>query len=118
MAALAFSTMYGLGEDHPGVVHGVFLCNRPGMHESEDKDLERTIAFALGQFPYKPPRTRNVEERYNYFIAVARAVRKQLQLSWVFQKKPPQRVALSTWRPDSGGEEQERLDSDRHKNKE
>jgi hypothetical protein len=71
-----------------------------GMTEtSPDEDLETTIAFALSQFGYEPPRKRNPAERALYFRAAARAVRRQLQFSWVPTKKPPQQLARSEWKP-------------------
>jgi hypothetical protein len=66
---------------------------------SPDEDLETIIAFALSQFGYDPPRKRNPAERALYFRAAARAVRGQLQFSWVMTKKPPQQIAPSEWRP-------------------
>jgi len=69
------------------------------MSHDLDEDLESSIAFALAQFPYQPPRTRNPDERRGYFRAVAGAVRRQLQFSWVFHKKPPQRLPPSAWEP-------------------
>ena len=69
------------------------------MTHDLDEDLENSIAFALAQFPYQPPRTRSTDERRSYFLSVARAVRKPLQFSWTFHKNPPQRVVPSNWKP-------------------
>lgn len=65
----------------------------------DDDELDSAIAFALRQFPYKPPRTRDISERERYFRAVARAIRKQLQFAWLFSKKTPQRLPESAWKP-------------------
>ena len=71
------------------------------MSQDLDEDLDNGIAFALSQFPYQPPRTRNPDERRSYFLAVARTVRKQLQFSWTFHKNPPQRLPQSDWKPEA-----------------
>jgi hypothetical protein len=69
----------------------------------EDDEFETTIAFALSQFPYQPPRARRGEERQLYFRSVARAIRKQLQFAWIIARKPPQRIAPSEWKPEGDG---------------
>jgi hypothetical protein len=90
----------GKRENRARLVHGVFLWQPPGMTETgPDEDLETTIAFALSQFGYDPPRKRNPAQRALYFPAAARAVRRQLQFSWVLTRKPPQQVARDEWKP-------------------
>jgi hypothetical protein len=55
-----------------------------------EDDIEFTIAFALGQYRYKPPRTHDCTERDRYFRAVAKTVREQLQRSnFEITKRPP-----------------------------
>jgi hypothetical protein len=60
-----------------------------------DKDLTWCVRFALQQYPYMPPRTRNTDERDAYFLRVAEAVVAQIKLSWtieppaVIRRKPP-----------------------------
>ena len=93
--------VYGKREKRRGVVHFSFLCHRPGMSHDLNEDLDNGIAFALSQFPYQPPRSRNPDERRSYFLSVARAVRRQLQFSWSFHKKPPHRLVPSEWKPDA-----------------
>ena len=91
--------VYRCREKQLRVVHAPFVWHRPAMTHDLDEDLENSIAFALAQFPYQPPRTRSTDERRSYFLSVARAVRKQLQFSWTFHKNPPQRVVPSDWEP-------------------
>ena len=69
------------------------------MSHDPNEDLDCSIAFALAQFPYQPLRTRNPDERLSYFVALARAIRRQLQFSWTFHKNPPQQLATSDWKP-------------------
>ena len=93
--------LYGICENNPGLFT---LCSC-GMvvsmtQPSPSDEIDETIAFALAQFPYQPPRTRDTDQRRSYFLAVAQAVRKQLQFSWTFRKNPPQRLAVSEWKPD------------------
>jgi hypothetical protein len=70
---------------------------------AEDDDLETTIAFALSQFSYQPPRSRRTDERQLYFRAVARAIRRQLQFAWIIARKPPLQITRSDWKPDADG---------------
>lgn len=69
----------------------------------EDDDLETTIAFALSQFPYQPPRTLRTDERQLYFRAVARAIRRELHFAWIIRKKVPRPIAPSDWKPETDG---------------
>jgi hypothetical protein len=69
----------------------------------EDDEFETTIAFALSQFPYQPPRARHAEERQLYFRAVARAIARQLQFAWIIARKQPQQIAPSAWKPEGDG---------------
>jgi hypothetical protein len=73
------------------------------MSQDLEENLEDSIAFALAQFPYQPPRTKNPDERRIYFLSVAKAVRRQLEFSWTFQKNPPQKLPQSDWKPDAKG---------------
>jgi len=63
--------------------------------EELESDLEWSIAFAIGQFRYQPPRTHNTDERAQYYNAVAKAVMACLRLTWNFEEpdimrhKPP-----------------------------
>jgi hypothetical protein len=66
---------------------------------SEDEEFEFSIAFALSQFGYQSPRTRNTDERERYYRAVAKAVRKQLLFTWEFTRKPMPKIAQSSWKP-------------------
>ena len=68
------------------------------MTDSDD-DLENCIAHALAHMGYDPPRRNKPAERALYYRAAARAVRKQLSLSWVVTRKPPSQIAPSMWKP-------------------
>jgi hypothetical protein len=59
------------------------------IFETPEEDLENAIAFALSQFPYKPPRGSSEKERQYYYRMVAKAVRERIALSWTYAPKPP-----------------------------
>jgi hypothetical protein len=63
-------------------------------HDSLDDQIESSIAHALAELGYQPPRFRDQEEQKNYFLRVARHVRLHLEHSFELQKKQPQRLAI------------------------
>jgi hypothetical protein len=64
-----------------------------------DDDLEASIAHALSQIGYDPPRKSSPAERALYFRAAARAIRQHLAHAWVVTRQPPLQRAPSEWMP-------------------
>lgn len=62
-------------------------------HDSLADQIESSIAHALVELGYQPPRFRDHEEQRNYFLRIARHVRLHLEHSFELQKKPPQSIA-------------------------
>ena len=61
-------------------------------HDPLEDQIESSIAHALAELGYQPPRFRDHEEQRNYFLRVARHVRLHLEDSFELQKKPPQEI--------------------------
>jgi len=63
------------------------------LDDSKEDQIEASIAHALAELGYQPPRFRDQDEQYNYFLRIARHVRVHLEHSFDLQKKPPQQMA-------------------------
>jgi hypothetical protein len=63
--------------------------------DSKADQIEASIAHALAELGYQPPRFRDEEEQRNYFMRVARHVRVHLEHNFDLEKKTPQQMAPS-----------------------
>jgi hypothetical protein len=63
--------------------------------DSQEDQIEASIAHALAELGYQPPRFRDEDEQRNYFLRIARHVRLHLEHSFDMQKKPPQEMVRS-----------------------
>jgi hypothetical protein len=64
-----------------------------------EKELHASIRFALSQYGYKPPRTRDTDATDAYYTSVASAIVRQIKLSgWdlipgqKLERQPPRQV--------------------------
>lgn len=69
--------------------------SRAMSDDSKEEQIEASIAHALAELGYHPPRFRDQEEQHNYFLRIARHVRVHLEHSFDLQKKTPQKILPS-----------------------
>jgi hypothetical protein len=64
-----------------------------------DDDIEATIAFALSQIGYDPPRKSSPAGRALYFRVAACTIRQHLAHAGVVTRQPRSQRALGEWKP-------------------